>query len=506
MASYRFLPLLTWMLFAFVAFVACGEDGSSSNPGDADLSEPEIDATEYGDEDTESEEIEAEREINPDCIEPGFDAYFGALCHETEATGYFRVDKIGGRWWLISPEGHPFFSTGMNVLNINGTATHDGVKHYRDYVLEKYGDKEAWATATFERCKQWGINTAGGWSQWEIFADRLPFTVTLSVAGSNMTDNGPHDFFSPEFETRARGAIEQHAEETRENPYCIGYFMDNEMHWGNDHRGKHLFIEYMAMDEDAPGKLQLIDFLKNRYQTLAALKEHFETNAASWEDLLLETKLPARTNDGEELSEAFETKSAWTGEVAEQYFSLTDGIFREAHPNHLNLGVRFVSQQTPRKAIEAAGRYVDVMTINFYDMAKIGDLDIAETVMAMDPQYLRTDNYLQQHYEAGGRPILVTEWGFRAADAGLPNSYPPIYPILDTQTDRADAYEEKFQAMLDRPWFVGQHWFLYADQPPEGRFDGEDNNFGIVNEEDDPYTELTERWIAMYKEIYVSLP
>ena len=476
-------------------------------PGDIDSTDiEEMETIDSDLADAEEIEGEKEREINPDCIEPGFDTYFGALCYETQATGFFRVEKIGERWWLISPEGHPFFSTGMNVLNINGTATHDGVKHYRDNALEKYGDQETWAATTVERCKQWGINTAGGWSQWEIFADSLPYTVTLSVSGSNMTENGPYDFFSPEFEERARNAIESRAQQNRDNPFCIGYFLDNELHWGNDHRGKHLFVEYMEMAEDAPGKLQLIAFLKERYTTLEALAEHFETDATSWEELVQKTTLPARTANDAELPEAFDTKSAWTGEVAEQYFQLTDGILRAADPNHLNLGVRFVSQQAPAKAVEAAGRYVDVMTINFYDMAKIGDLDIAETVMAMDTQYLRTDNYLENHYLAGGKPIMVTEWGFRAADAGLPNSYPPIYPILDTQTDRADAYEAKFRAMLDRPWFVGQHWFLYADQPPEGRFDGEDNNFGIVDEKDDPYTELTQRWSAMYKEIYVSLP
>jgi agarase len=39
---------------------------------------------------------------------------------------------------------------------------------------------------------------------------------------------------------------------------------------------------------------------------------------------------------------------------------------------------------------------------------------------------------------------------------------------------------------------VGYHWFEHADQPAEGRFDGENSNYGTVTIEDNPYVELTE--------------
>ena len=124
----------------------------------------------------------------------------------------------------------------------------------------------------------------------------------------------------------------------------------------------------------------------------------------------------------------------------------------------------------------------------------------------MDDQHLPLDNYLEAMYRVGGKPILMTEWGFRARDAGLPNSYPPIYPILETQQDRADAFGNKMREILARPWFIGQHWFQYVDQPPEGRFDGEDNNFGLLSEGDEPYTPLTDRWTEIAQDLYVRLP
>ena len=44
----------------------------------------------------------------------------------------------------------------------------------------------------------------------------------------------------------------------------------------------------------------------------------------------------------------------------------------------------------------------------------------------------------------------------------------------------------------EKPSVVGYHWFEHADQPAEGRFDGENSNFGTVTIEDDVYAELTE--------------
>ena len=35
------------------------------------------------------------------------------------------------------------------------------------------------------------------------------------------------------------------------------------------------------------------------------------------------------------------------------------------------------------------------------------------------------------------------------------------------------------------------HWFEHADQPAEGRFDGENSNYGTVSIDDRVYGELT---------------
>ncbi len=46
---------------------------------------------------------------------------------------------------------------------------------------------------------------------------------------------------------------------------------------------------------------------------------------------------------------------------------------------------------------------------------------------------------------------------------------------------------------MQRPYVVGTHWFKHADQPIEGRDDGENNNWGIFDLHDDLYVALTDR-------------
>lgn len=521
------LTRFSLLLFALLCLISCSStDGSpDETDGDSDSEIREADGDEDGDPEPElihdgdmemeaelepeleaemeelpeeEAETESEVELPPD---PGFDAYNGSLKVQTEASGYFRTEKIGEQWWLITPDGHPFFSTGINVLGPHGTATHDGVRHYYENIIALYGDVETWTEVTYQRCMDWGWNTVGSWSAWDLFKDRMPYTIIIYIAHANTPTL---DFFSDEFAQLVLDRISVAVTPNVEDPYLIGYFMDNEMHWGPDlYFGDHFMVEYMAFSAaDSAGKQRLIEFLEARYGSIAALKAHFETDAESFAALAEETELPPVKVDDELLQGAFETRRAWAGLVAEKYFKMTDEAFRAIDPNHLNLGVRFVSQLVPGAVIEAAGKYVDVMTINFYDL-----LDgLPEFLQSQDPDLLPIENYLEQHYLQGGKPIMVTEWGFRAMDAGLPNTYPPIYPNLDTQEDRADAYELKFRGMLERSWFVGQHWFLYADQPPEGRFDGEDNNFGLVSEMDVPYDVLVERSAMMYGEIYKRLP
>jgi hypothetical protein len=90
------------------------------------------------------------------------------------------------------------------------------------------------------------------------------------------------------------------------------------------------------------------------------------------------------------------------------------------------------------------------------------------------------------------KPVALTEFSFKALDSGLPNTKGAGKPLA-TQEDRAEHFERYVTALAEMPWVVGFHWFEYADEPAEGRFDGENSNYGLVNIKDEPWQALVQR-------------
>ena len=63
------------------------------------------------------------------------DRFGGYKPIRSEATGFFRVEKIGPRWWFITPEGHAFVSRGVNHMTSTALKYPDNVHIWK----EKYG-------------------------------------------------------------------------------------------------------------------------------------------------------------------------------------------------------------------------------------------------------------------------------------------------------------------------------------------------------------------------------
>ena len=74
------------------------------------------------------------------------DHYGGWRVVRSEATGFFRVAEVDGRWWFITPDGHVFISAGINHVD------------YREDYSDEFVD---FVTG---HSRGWGFNTIG-WSQ-----------------------------------------------------------------------------------------------------------------------------------------------------------------------------------------------------------------------------------------------------------------------------------------------------------------------------------------------------
>ncbi len=426
-----------------------------------------------------------------------------AMCPQfaAAADGFFTVEKQEGRWWLIDPGGERFFSTGVNVVNPGGYYAPDlGYAPYNVNILDLYGDEETWADVTYDRLAQWNFNTLGAWSDYGLLADRMPYTTVLYLSPADWQNGTVADYFSDEFYSQVADKVASSVAPRVDDPNLIGWFLDNELRWGIDWRGvTDLYAEYFAMDAAMPGKAALVQFLRDRYgDDVGAFNAAWQMSLSDFDDLLPMTQIDPFTFDPVMRAD----REAFAGFVAEHYFSYCYDAIRDVDPNHLIMGCRLVSWTTPVAVAEAAGRHSDVVSVNNYVPWPI--FQDAITWLADYVSITHATDMLAQFYELTQKPLLISEFSVRAMDSGLPNSWPPPYffETMPTQTERADWFEDYARATFAGGYIVGYHWFAYMDEPPEGRFDGEDSNFGLVDNWDAPWDELVTRMTEVNADVY----
>ncbi|MBM3495840.1 MAG: hypothetical protein FJX72_16180, partial [Armatimonadetes bacterium] len=135
---------------------------------------------------------------------PVYDRFGGLKALRGKKTGFFHTERIGGRWWIVTPYGHGFISKG--VCHVSYAADHAPSLGYSPYgrVTEaRYGSAGAWAKATATRMKEWGLNSVGAWSSGEMHAQGLAYAPILNIAASIERDlwlkGGVVDVFAPAF-------------------------------------------------------------------------------------------------------------------------------------------------------------------------------------------------------------------------------------------------------------------------------------------------------------------
>jgi len=380
-------------------------------------------------------------------------------------TGYFRVEPREGVWWLIDPDGRPTLSMGVNHIRyapdkVRGT----GPSLYEAAVKKIYPDPNTWALRTLARLRMWGFNTIAAWSDPDLWDHKVPYTVILDIAesaGADWQHGKPVDVYDPKFETSAREITQKMCAPRAPDRYLIGYFSDNELRWGPDWRGKETMLEmYLKLSAAAPGRQAAIEFLRERYGgEIANLNAAWKISASDFEGALPITPTEAFKADADE----------FLSRVAMRYFEVCLRAIKSADPNHLYLGARFAGG-VPDAVIRAA-KVLDVVSVNIYDF---DPRPMARKVIALT-----------------GRPIMETEFSFRGQDAGLPNTR-GAGPRVPDQRARALAFTDYVTRLLSLPEAVGYHWFQWSDQPKEGRFDGENSNYGLVDINDKPYGEFVE--------------
>ncbi|OGV58334.1 MAG: hypothetical protein A2X45_19080 [Lentisphaerae bacterium GWF2_50_93] len=415
---------------------------------------------------------------------------------ELKATGSFRTEKIDGKWWLVDPDGHLFFSTGITCVGMGWAMTpvedraawfkdlppnEDANKefytktwkswsgHYKgreplcfDFskinLSRKYGSdwKKVYPDVIHKRLRSWGINTFGNWSDGRIAKmQRTPYTMTFFYDAKKLRNNGGGfpDVFDPKFQGAVDNAAKNWLKGTADDPWCIGYFLDNEMPWGGE---VTLARETLASPADQGAKKEMILFLQKKYPEITELNKAWGTNFATWDAFAKETKADPKTDL------AKKDLTEFTGLIAETYFRTVKEAIKKVAPDKLYLGCRCVGGSM--NIITAAAKYCDVISYNRY-CHSVRDMLLPEGVDA---------------------PTLIGEFHFGALDRGM---FWNGLVSSDNQAERAKNYAGYVNSALDNPQIVGTHWFQYGDEAVTGRGDGENAQCGFVDGCDTPYEE-----------------
>jgi hypothetical protein len=118
------------------------------------------------------------------------------------------------------------------------------------------------------------------------------------------------------------------------------------------------------------------------------------------------------------------------------------------------------------------------------------------------PQYLPVEPNLANFEQYVKRPLMLGEYTAITPSPTTPSTHPGIYLTSPTQQERAMAYENFIAPLYQQsPWLVGDDWFQYVDEPQNGRTgDGENDNFGMVDVNDQPYPTMVGAMQLMHAE------
>lgn len=358
-----------------------------------------------------------------------------------EPTGYFHIETVDGRPYIIDPEGNPFFAVGMNdVAFTSGTANQEA------FILEKYGSQENYFREITATLKTTGVNVAQMSASQSLLAVENGLSVVIplgantaymnSIGRGHLSGDGifPYNntvcLFDPDYATFTASALKASIKNGgyRDNPRVFGYTTDNEL----------------------PSELHMLD----NYLTLnpADTPTNAFSYATAWTWLARRMNDPVPTLEKYRSSPEYEDiRREFLGFWYARYYKTTSEAIKAADPNHMYMGSRSnlnaLSEEWP---VRAAGYYVDMITANLY-----GGLNPSvDTIVNL--------------YRHSGVPFMVTEFFAKGQDALDANGYPLANStgagiLVQTQADRAAYYEHYTLALLESRACVGWTWYRMRD-------------------------------------------
>ncbi|WKN44978.1 hypothetical protein [Tunicatimonas pelagia] len=162
------------------------------------------------------------------------DPYGGYPLGKSEATGFFRIEKMKNRSFFITPTGHPFLALGINHFHTLDNPDYDAV---------------------VDNIQAWGF-TAGCYQGPEWMWQRFPYSkgINLLEIRSYKSDDdfAFQDVFDPAYLQALEKKIATIVQPQASNKNLLGYFLTDMPVWTNKRAGGWIAF-FKNLDQTAPG-------------------------------------------------------------------------------------------------------------------------------------------------------------------------------------------------------------------------------------------------------------
>jgi hypothetical protein len=440
------------------------------------------------------------------------DQYGGCPAIKGDSTGFFHAQKIDERWYLVDPLGNGYILAGMTSLgnypeaqrrwrrrrpdttaaarnerrgdrdttraewreqrrrrDTTETPLSEEHERYRTNALQRYPTREDWRRDNLNRLKTWAFNCIMDGGAERDSGVEMPYVILSGVSGGRRADVFK-DVFSEAFERQVTARMTRTCGDRVNDPRLIGYFTDNELPWAVFWGGGMLDF-YLSLPDSAPGARVAIDHVKERYDgSIEAFNRAWATDYPDFEAMLPDTAVGPGA--GFEKRAVNADRDSFLYEVAKRYYGFIYRKVKELDPNHMVLGTRFLTGDLSLSIARGMKGNVDAISCNAY----LNKYFPAEMFSAFS--------------ETADAPIILSEFGYRAKDAGIPVGGTGAIPrVVDTQQDRADKYQWYVTQAVSQPYIVGYIWWWYQDG-----WGGENvGNYGFIDWSFEPYQVLADR-------------
>ncbi|MAB99048.1 MAG: beta-agarase [Pseudomonadaceae bacterium] len=470
---------------------------------------------------------------------------FGGLLNGPELTssGYFHTEKKAGRWYLVTPEGHAFFSLGVNTVTPDQSQTYIENREQMFAKLPEQGEPLNRYYGTADSRSDTGANKGRAFAQGRWF-DFYQANLERTYATADCQKAKPAEQAAQPPATTP--ACPQGLDDKRWATHTLdrlkGWGFNTVGNWSHPALGASQKMAY-TVPLSISGDYQTIStgddwwggmpdpfdprFAMATERAVAiAARDHrndpwvlgyFADNELAWahsvagpkgryalayNTLRATTDVPAKRAFLKQLRDKYRNQQglskAWGIELP-AWELMGDPGFEAPLPSEQYPAIEADLQNFQKLFAETyfktiadslkwhapnhmllGGRFAISTPEAVAACAKYCDV-LSFNIYAPEPQ----QGYDFKALAALDKPVMITEFHFGSNDRG------PFWAGVNSvykEQERAPAYAHFMQRAFAEPVIVGAHWFQYLDQPVTGRLlDGENGHLGLVAITDRPF-------------------